>query len=82
MNKSRVKIGQHFEPVIKPVVIEKNVVSGNRWKVYRKVDSFYFEFDTGELVEKLKTIKIEEIDFNDIKEGKLDYTGLVKKYKL
>ena len=82
MKKKKIVIGNTYYPQKQKIIVSDNVVSGNRWEVWREEDSYYFEFDTGELGENFRRIKITELDFQNIKEGTINKKDLIKKYKL
>lgn len=80
MKKSRTVTGKKYYPIHEKLTITENAVSGNRWNARKRGNTYILEYDTGELVENFKEIKITEEDFYLIKEGKIDIRYLRNKY--
>lgn len=80
MSKIQLVSGQTFKPKAQQIKVTENSVTGNRWQVFRDGNNYYFEFDTGELVEHFKKIKITKNEFHQTKKGNIDNNYLIKKY--
>jgi len=82
MKKFRIVTGKKYYPSSEEITVNKSTVSGNRWNVRKKGQTYILEYDSGELVEKFNEIEIAEEDFNLIVEGKIDIKYLRNKYLL
>ena len=82
MKKFRIVTGKKYYPSSEEITVNRSTVSGNRWNVRKKGQTYILEYDSGELVEKFNEIEIAEEDFNLIIEGKIDIKYLRNKYLL
>ena len=73
--------GKKYIARSEPLVIEGAVINGEDWAVYDKDGGYVFEYMTGGLVDKLKTISITPEDVAALKSGEMTGHDVVLRFQ-
>tara|TARA_B100001063_G_C16754772_1_gene552454 strand:- start:297 stop:542 length:246 start_codon:yes stop_codon:yes gene_type:complete len=79
MDKPYDKKGKKYFPKKRNVLVSDNVVTGNRWKVWRDDDNKYWvEYNQGSILDDFIVREISKRDFELMKNLDLDIKDLVR----